>query len=67
MLLKLYGEVMFSKLRIGAEEAKAPMTMCGYFNLNQVASTANQEEKKKIKYIGRQLLYMMLRDNEKSK
>lgn len=40
MLLKLYGDVKFPKLRIGDEDAKAPMAMCGYFNLNHAASTA---------------------------
>lgn len=40
MLLKLYGDTILSKLRIGAEDAKAPMATCGYFNLNQAASTA---------------------------
>lgn len=40
MLVKLYGEVMFSKLRIGAEDAKAPIATCGYLSLNHAASTA---------------------------
>jgi hypothetical protein len=40
MSLKLYGDVKFIKLRIGEEDAKAPMVMCGYFNLNHAASTA---------------------------
>lgn len=40
--LKLYCEVMLSKLRIGAEEAKAPIATCGYFNLNHAASTARE-------------------------
>lgn len=31
---------MFSKLRIGEDDAKAPMVTCGYFNLNHAASTA---------------------------
>jgi hypothetical protein len=39
MLLKIYGDVIFSKWRIGEEDAKAPMVMCGYFNLNHAAST----------------------------
>ena len=39
MLLKLYGDVIFSKLRIGEEDAKAPIVICGYFNLNHAAST----------------------------
>lgn len=38
---------MFTKLRIGEEEAKAPIVMCGYFNLNHAASTA--ETSKQIK------------------
>lgn len=40
MLVKLYGEVIFSKLRIGAEDARAPIATCGYFSLNHAASTA---------------------------
>ena len=40
MLLKLYGDVKFPKLRIGDEDAKAPMVMCGYFSLNHAANTA---------------------------
>lgn len=34
---------MSSKLRIGAEDAKAPIATCGYFNLNQAASTARPQ------------------------
>lgn len=40
ILLKLKGEVMLSKLRIGAEDDNAPTATCGYFNLNHAASTA---------------------------
>ena len=40
MLWKLYGDVKFSKPRIGEDDAKAPIAICGYFNLNQAASTA---------------------------
>lgn len=54
MLLKLYGDVMFSKLRIGAEDARAPMATCGYFNLNQLASTAQNikiKQEKKSRFV----------------
>lgn len=40
MSLKLFGDAKFTKPRIGEEDAKAPMVMCGYFNLNHAASTA---------------------------
>lgn len=37
---------------MGAEDAKAPMAICGYFNLNQAASTEKERgggfNKKKI-------------------
>jgi len=32
---------MLSKSKIGAEDATAPIAMCGYFNRNQAANTAN--------------------------
>ena len=32
---------MFSNWRIGADDAKAPMAIWGYFNLNHAASTAH--------------------------
>lgn len=44
ILLNEYGEVILPKLRIGAEEAKAPMVTCGYFNLNHAANTALSQE-----------------------
>lgn len=43
MSLKLYGDVKFSKFRIGADEARAPMATCGYFNRNQAANTAESK------------------------
>ena len=30
---------------MGAEDAKAPMATCGYFNLNQAASTVKERER----------------------
>ena len=40
---------MVSKYRIGAEEATAPSTTCGYFSRNHAASTANYVKRKKEK------------------
>lgn len=51
MLLKLYGDVKFAKLRIGEEDDKAPMVMCGYFNLNHAASTAKMPKNQQTSYI----------------
>jgi hypothetical protein len=39
MLVNVYGETKSKNWRIGAEDAKAPMATCGYFNLNHAAST----------------------------
>jgi hypothetical protein len=33
---------MSSNCKIGAEDANAPMAMCGYFILNQAASTERE-------------------------
>jgi len=36
---------MSSNCKIGAEDANAPMAMCGYFSLNQAASTERERRK----------------------
>ena len=42
MLMKISGETIPMKWRIGAEDARAPIATCGYFILNQAANTAKQ-------------------------
>lgn len=43
ILSKAYGETKSSNWRIGADDAKAPIATCGYFILNQAASTAKTQ------------------------